>query len=264
MAYMDEVLREMNKTSREKAEEYCPIIYLIEDFANSFGLTIEKLSYYLLAKNFAENIYAYVNINKTDYIKLDKKNSKKAINHLLNIFNDKKYNYSLLSVIDDDNINELDHIHIKRDDLYNFTPLKELDFDYCIGYQFIGRLSLKDVDYKELEKARKEYIDVQPEPFSEEWYALHPKLQELRNTPIDEPNATISFQHPSLDQENENYAPELLLAIQAWEAKYLNNEYPHHEHTPAIKKFLTKIGYTGVRLQERIAAITNPKNINKS
>ncbi|PVZ90354.1 hypothetical protein C9426_02995 [Serratia sp. S1B] len=261
---MDEVLRGMNETSREKAEEYCPIIYLIEDFAHSFGLTIEKLSYYLLRTNFTENIYAYVNINKTDYVKLDKKNSKKAISHLLNIFNDKKYNNSLLSVIDDDNINELDHIHIKRNDLYNFTPLKELDFDYCIGYQFIGKVSLKEVDYKELEKARKAYIDAQPQPFSEEWYALHPKLQELRNTPVDEPIATIPFKHPSLDQEDNNYAPELLLAIQAWESKYISNEYPHMEHTPAIKAFLTKTGYTGVRLQERIAAITNPKNINKS
>lgn len=70
--------------------------------------------------------------------------------------------------------------------------------------------------------------------------------------------------HPSLDPAHKNHAPELLLAVQAWEAKYLKNEYPHQEHSPAIKAFLTKRNYSGTRLQDRIAAITNPKDINKS
>lgn len=70
--------------------------------------------------------------------------------------------------------------------------------------------------------------------------------------------------HPAFDSGNKNHAPELLLAIQAWESKYIHNEYPHHDHTPAIKAFLNKSGYTGTRLQDRIAAITNPKDINKS
>ncbi|USA54559.1 hypothetical protein NDN13_05025 [Acinetobacter sp. C32I] len=73
-----------------------------------------------------------------------------------------------------------------------------------------------------------------------------------------------SSEHPSLDRDHPNHAPELLLAIQAWESKYIHNEYPHHDHTPAIKAFLNKSGYTGTRLQDRIAAITNPKDINKS
>lgn len=65
--------------------------------------------------------------------------------------------------------------------------------------------------------------------------------------------------HPAIDSGNKNYAPELLLAIQAWEAKYINNEYPHQDHTPAIKAILTKKGLTNVRLLDRISAITNPK-----
>lgn len=81
---------------------------------------------------------------------------------------------------------------------------------------------------------------------------------------IKELEAGQKFQHASLDPNNKNHAPELLLAIQAWEARYINNEYPHMEHTPAIKAFLAKNGYTVTRLQERISAITNPKNINKS
>ncbi|MCJ8147142.1 hypothetical protein MKI79_09580 [Acinetobacter sp. A3.8] len=81
---------------------------------------------------------------------------------------------------------------------------------------------------------------------------------------IQELEVSQKFQHASLDLNNKNHAPELLLAIQAWEARYINNEYPHMEHTPAIKAYLAKNGYTVTRLKERISAITNPKNINKS
>jgi hypothetical protein len=50
--------------------------------------------------------------------------------------------------------------------------------------------------------------------------------------------------HPSLDPAHKNHAPELLLAVQAWEAKYLENEYPHQEHTPAITNILkTKMSH---------------------
>ncbi|MDP7800014.1 hypothetical protein, partial [Acinetobacter baumannii] len=70
--------------------------------------------------------------------------------------------------------------------------------------------------------------------------------------------------HPALDPKNKHHAPELLLAIHAWESKYIHKQYPHQEHSPAIKAFLSKSGFTVKRLQDRIAAITNPKNINKS
>ena len=65
--------------------------------------------------------------------------------------------------------------------------------------------------------------------------------------------------HPSLDPAHKNHAPELLLAVQAWEAKYLENEYPHQEHTPAITNILKNKKVTQVNLVKRICAITNPK-----
>lgn len=93
--------------------------------------------------------------------------------------------------------------------------------------------------------------------------------EELRNaklliTQLEMDQQENSRIHPALDQKNKHHAPELLLAIHAWESKYIHEQYPHHDHTPAIKAFLSKSGYTVQRLQERIAAITNPKNINKS
>lgn len=251
MAYMEEILR-------EKREEYCPLIYLMEDFSHRFNLSIKDLAHFLLINEFYKYYYVYVNINKTDYVQLDKAISQKSISHLLNIFNDKKYNDSRLSIMEDDNIIELDHIHIKEDDLYSFTPLQELDFDYCIGYEVLGSVNLKNVDYKELKKAEIEHFNAQPDFFSEEWYALHPKLKEMRNMPVEEHKVATLFQHPSLDITNPNHAPELLLAIKAWEAKYLENEYPHQEHTPAITNILKNKNIIQVNLVKRICAITNP------
>lgn len=65
--------------------------------------------------------------------------------------------------------------------------------------------------------------------------------------------------HPALDPTNSNHAPELLLAVQVWEGKYINNEYPHQEHTPAIETILKNKGVGNSRLRARLAAITNPK-----
>ncbi|WP_426454829.1 hypothetical protein ACPF64_17520 [Acinetobacter sp. KB005] len=65
--------------------------------------------------------------------------------------------------------------------------------------------------------------------------------------------------HPSLNKNTASFAPELLIAIEAWEAKYLHNEYPYQEHTPAITNILKKRNITQVNLVKRICAITNPK-----
>ena len=69
--------------------------------------------------------------------------------------------------------------------------------------------------------------------------------------------------HPSLDPDNPSHAPELLVAIEVWEKKYQNNEYPHMEHTPAITNILKNKGITQTNLVKRICAITNIKS-NKS
>lgn len=58
--------------------------------------------------------------------------------------------------------------------------------------------------------------------------------------------------HPSLDPAHKNHAPELLLAVQAWEAKYLKNEYPHQEHTPAITNILKNKNVTQVNLVKEL------------
>lgn len=68
-----------------------------------------------------------------------------------------------------------------------------------------------------------------------------------------------SICHPALDPTNVNHAPELLLAVEAWEAKYIEGKYPHHEHTPAIKIFLKDKEVKNERLATRISAITNPR-----
>ena len=68
--------------------------------------------------------------------------------------------------------------------------------------------------------------------------------------------------HPALDPAHPKHAPELIQAVAAWEARYINNKYPHHQHTPAIKAILKDQGITNGRLISRIAAITNPNKNN--
>lgn len=139
--------------------------------------------------------------------------------------------------------------------------MKDLELDYRIGNELVGTVNLKNINYRALQKVEGEYWKAQPEIFTEEWYSKHPKLNELRKIPMEEP--TIRCEHPSLDAKNPNHAPELLLAIQVWEDLYIHNQYPHHEHTPAIKNILKKKGYSNLRLLDRISAITNPNKNNK-
>lgn len=68
----------------------------------------------------------------------------------------------------------------------------------------------------------------------------------------------ISNIHPSIDPSHPNHAPELLLATQAWEAKYIHEQYKHHDHTPAIENILKSWNITGTNILKRICAITNP------
>ena len=101
------------------------------------------------------------------------------------------------------------------------------------------------------------------EQFKKENETLKVELLE-KDKRIKEPESTQTNTavHPSIDPENKNHAPELILAIQAWEAKYINNEQPHKEHTPAIRTILQGMGINNERLKDRISAITNPnKNI---
>lgn len=68
--------------------------------------------------------------------------------------------------------------------------------------------------------------------------------------------------HPSIDPSHPHFAPELALAINVWEKKYLENCSKKNEaHSPAIKRILLEMGHTNHRLLERIASITNKKKL---
>jgi hypothetical protein len=98
--------------------------------------------------------------------------------------------------------------------------------------------------------------DAENETFKNKINELESQLSDALSKNIPSINNEL---HPSLDPAHKNYAPELLLAVQAWEAKYLENEYPHQEHTPAITNILKNKKVTQVNLVKRICAITNPK-----
>lgn len=69
----------------------------------------------------------------------------------------------------------------------------------------------------------------------------------------------VKDNHPSLDPTNPKHAPELVMAINVWEEKYINKKHEYHQHTPAIELILKEKGVDNARLRQRIAAITNPK-----
>ena len=98
--------------------------------------------------------------------------------------------------------------------------------------------------------------DAENETFKNKINELEGQLSDALSKNIPSINDEL---HPSLDPAHKNHAPELLLAVQAWEAKYLKNEYPHQEHTPAITNILKNKNVTQVNLVKRICAITNPK-----
>ena len=68
--------------------------------------------------------------------------------------------------------------------------------------------------------------------------------------------------HPSIDPTHPHFAPELALAIKAWEKKYLENySTKYKDHSPAIKQILKEMGVTIERRIQRITAITNNKKL---
>lgn len=138
---------------------------------------------------------------------------------------------------------EVNCYYWSKEDIYNFKPITDLDIidlDFTESSFFESSLEVSQPD-----KATKNETDLK-----EEIEKLKARVAELEQ---------VTLIHPSLDPEHKNHAPELLLAIQSWEAKYLENEYPHQEHTPAITKILESKNVKQVNLVKRICAITNPK-----
>lgn len=73
---------------------------------------------------------------------------------------------------------------------------------------------------------------------------------------------TCSPIHPSIDPMHPHFAPELELAIDVWEKKYVHGyQTKHDDHSPAILEILGGMGITNKRLLDRITAITNNKTL---
>lgn len=269
--------KELNKNNlyisdilNEKKEKYSSFVYLIEDFCHTFDILIYELSGFLLLNGFESQTLVYVNVSKIDCIALDDLSSTKAIHHLLNILSNKKFNSTRFkNSFDDELMYEFAHIQIERNSLYSFQPLNDLTVNICSGYEVFGSAKYGDLNIKELNEDLRNYRQSQPEIFSDEWYDMHPKLKELRDiTPQEIPDAFPSLlsQHPALDTNHPNHAPELKLAFELWEEIYINGRYVE-SHSKSVEQLLCERGHEArspktfdlTNLAKRIIAITNKK-----
>jgi hypothetical protein len=269
--------KELNKNNlyisdilNEKKEKYSSFIYLIEDFCHTFDILIYELSSFLLLNGFESQTIVYVNVSKIDCIALDDLSSTKAIHHILNILSNKKFNGTRFeNSFDDELMYEFGHIQIERNSLYSFKPLNDLTVNIRSGHEVFGSAKYGDLNIKELNEDLRNYRQSQPEIFSDEWYALHPKLKELRDiTPQEMPDAfpNLLSQHPALDTDHPNHAPELKLAFELWEEIYVNGRYVE-SHSKSVEQLLCERGHEVrspktfdlTNLAKRIIAITNKK-----
>ncbi|ENU24158.1 hypothetical protein F993_01474 [Acinetobacter proteolyticus] len=254
----------------EKKEKYSSFIYLIEDFCHTFDILIYELSSFLLLNGFESQALVYVNISKIDCIALDDLSSTKAIHHILNILSNKKFNSTRFeNSFDDELMYEFGHIQIERNSLYSFKPLNDLTVNICSGHEVFGSAKYGDLNIKELNEDLRNYRQSQPEIFSDEWYDMYPKLKELRDvTPQEMPEAfpNLLSQHPALDANHPNHAPELKLAFELWEEIYVNGRYVE-SHSKSVEQLLCERGHQArssktldlTNLAKRIIAITNKK-----
>lgn len=130
----------------------------------------------------------------------------------------------------------------------SLKPLTEILFDeneiINLGKDHESLTKMPNIEYQNLK--------IENERLKSELADALEKIKELEGI------ITNHKTHPAIDKTHSYHAPELILAIEAWEAKYLKNEYPHDGHTPSIAKILKNKGYENKRLIDRISAITNP------
>lgn len=236
----------------QKNQKYRELIFCIENFTEGFNRPLETIAEFLKQTKFYKHCDVYIRIGNGEFIKLNKLNSEKSISFVLDFLDDSKFNKIDLGF--DTDYFHLDHILIDEDDLLYFEPLRDLIVDIKIGHTLYENIRYGDIRLNKLDTFKEYHYQENDKFFSEKWEQL--KNAEIEQEPTIEPHCSnINNTHPSLDP---NHAPELLLAIQAWEAKYIKNEYPHQEHTPAIETILKNNGIENSRLKARIAAITNP------
>jgi len=239
----------------QENKKYEELIFCIEHFSASFNRPIATISKFLKQTKFYKDCDVYIQIGNQDFIKLNKINSEKSISFVLDFLDDQKFNG--IEIGFDADYYHLTHILIDRETLYYFEPLQEMLVDIRIGHEIYENIKYGDINHRKLELATNYHFQETEKFWKEHWEEL--KNRTVVPEPSLEPHQSNIEVHPALDKENKNHAPELILAIEAWEAKYLNDEYPHHDHTPAITNILKQQGITQVNLVKRICAITNPK-----
>ncbi len=240
----------------QEDKKYIEFIFCIEHFAERFNRPIIDIAKFLKHTKFYKHCNVYIRIGCGEFIDINKINSEKSLLFVLDFLDDKKFNKMDLGLNFD--YLHLNHILINEDDLLYFKPLEDLRVDIKMGHTIYENIRYGNIKSNTLDTFEKYHFQVTENFFNTYWERLKNTEYEQED-PIIEPCQTNSAIHPSLDPSNSNHAPELLLAIKVWEAKYLENEYPHHEHTPAITNILRNKNVTQVNLVKRICAITNPK-----
>lgn len=236
-------------------KKYKELIFCIEDFCEQYNQTINTFAKFLKQRKFYKHCDVYIRIGEGEFIKLNKLNSEKAIQFILDFLDNPKFKTTDLGFGTD--FFELMHILINKDDLYYFPPLQDMHVDLKMGNTIYENLKFGSINQRRLGIATDYHLQ-ETKKNSEEYWEFLKNIDSQELPSIDTPETDFKV-HPSFDPNYPNYAPELRIAIEAWEAKYLHNEYPHQEHTPAITNILKNRNITQTNLVKRICAITNPK-----
>lgn len=226
----------------------------VVNFAVKYNHDIFKFAKFLIHNNFQKNCNVYIRIGFDDFITLNGDKSEISMLFVLDYLSNSDFRKEDDFYFSD--YQELMHILIDENDLLSFKPLRHQIVDVRIGHFIYEGIPYSDIDQRLLSQEEKRIFEESNKFYKEHWDKLKNEYEQEK----EQISHNVSYQaHPSLDPEHKNHAPELLLAIQSWEAKYINNEHPHMEHTPSIRAILKAKGFMGERLQARIAAITNPK-----
>ncbi|RSB58159.1 hypothetical protein EGK59_01355 [Acinetobacter soli] len=239
----------------QENRKYEELIWCIQGFSERFNKSIQSIAKFLKQKKFYKHCDTYIRIGIGDFVKLNKVQSEKSISFILDFLDNPKFNTKDFGY--DVDYYEFNHILIDSEDLYYFDPLSDLIVDLKIGHDIYENVRYGDIKLNKLPTIEEFYHQESGKRFSEHWERL--KSIQIEQELGVEPDKTNINLHPSLDPNHPNHAPELLLAIKAWEAKYLENEYPYQGHTPAITQILKNKDITQTNLVKRICAITNPR-----
>lgn len=239
---------ELINRNSEKNNKYRELIFCIQHFTERFNQSLVSIAKILKQTKFYKCCNAYVRIGNNEFVQLNKVDSEKSILFVLDFLDDSRFNSIELDL--DTDYYHLMHILVDEDDLLYFEPLKDLIVDIKIGHNIYENMRYGDIKLNKLPLVE-EYHHQQAEIF----FNTHSEM--LKNTTV-QPYEVNMTSHPALDINNPNHAPELLLAVRAWESKYIEDKYRNKSHSQSIELFLKGEGYTETRLTQRISAITNP------